>query len=406
MGEEAEPTQGADPPAERLPRGRRYTVRALLVLATLLAVVSIFAVWANRQALDADNWADTSTQLLENDAIRTQVAGFLVDQLYGNVDVAAELSAALPPRLQPLAGPAAGGLRNLAEQVTDRALQRPRVQQAWRTANRVAAQAFIAIAEDKPQALTATSDAVYLNLQVLLDDLVQRLGLPGKLTSKLPPDAGQIQIMSGGQINAVQEGASALRSLALVLPPLALALFALAVYLARGRRRQTLLAVGFGLVLAGVLVLIARDLIGDEVVDSLARTAAVEPAVEAAWSIGTSMLRDVAQAAIVIGIPVIAAAWLAGPTRPAHALRGAGAPWLRERPDIAYGVVAALLLLVIAWGPIPATRQLIPVLLLIGLVVLGVEALRRQTAVEFPDATVDGARASWSERIARSRERL
>jgi hypothetical protein len=95
-------------------RPHRWTVRALLATATVLAILSIASVWAARQVLDAGNWADTSTKMLEDPAIRSQVAGYLVDEVYKNVDVAAELREALPPRLAPLAGPAAGGLRNLA----------------------------------------------------------------------------------------------------------------------------------------------------------------------------------------------------------------------------------------------------------------------------------------------------
>src|SRR5215208_2543168 len=102
-----------------LPSGRRWLVRGLLVLATLVTVLAIFAVWANRQVLDADNWSNTSSELLADDAIRTQVADYLVDQVYEQVDVQAELAAALPPRLTALAGPAASGLRQVAERRTE-----------------------------------------------------------------------------------------------------------------------------------------------------------------------------------------------------------------------------------------------------------------------------------------------
>ena len=80
---------------------------------------AIVAIWANRQVLNTDNWTSTSTQLLENRTIRNQIAGYIVDQLYANVDVAGELRAALPERLQPLAGPAAGGLRQLADRAAN-----------------------------------------------------------------------------------------------------------------------------------------------------------------------------------------------------------------------------------------------------------------------------------------------
>lgn len=390
------------PPA-RLPRGRRYAVRSLLVLATIAAVLSIVAVWANRQLLNADNWADTSTALLEDPAVKTAVSGYLIDQVYANVNVSEELARALPPRLKPLAGPAAGGLQNVAQDVTDKALGRPRVQQAWKEANRLAAERFVAIAEGKSTLVTISGETVYLDLRALVLDAVQRFGLPGKLAGKIPPGAGRIAIVTSRQASAVQDATAALRGLAVVLPTAAVLLLALAVALARGRRRETLRAAGWCLVLAGAVVLVARTIAGQQVVDSLARTDAVVPAAQATWSIATSMLHDVAWAVIVVGIPLIVAAWIAGPMRSAHALRGAAAPWLRERPDVAYGVAAALVLLVIAWGPIPATRMVIPILVMIGLVALGVAMLRRQVAVEFPDATVGDAHATWQARVAHAR---
>ena len=97
------------------------------MLASILAFAAILAIWANRQLLNTDNWTDTSTELLEHRVIRDQIAVYLVDQLYANVDVSAELRDALPERLQPLAGPAAGGLRELAERASKEALSRPRV---------------------------------------------------------------------------------------------------------------------------------------------------------------------------------------------------------------------------------------------------------------------------------------
>jgi hypothetical protein len=80
----------------------------------VLAFAAILAVWANRQVLNTDNWTRTSTQLLEDRVIRDQLAIYLVDQMYASVDVPGELGGALPERLQPLAAPIAGGLRQLA----------------------------------------------------------------------------------------------------------------------------------------------------------------------------------------------------------------------------------------------------------------------------------------------------
>src|SRR3954454_4961772 len=93
----------------------RITATVLVVLASLVAFLAIFAIWANRQLLNTDNWTAASSKLLANPVMRNQVGDYLVDQVYANVDVAGELRALVPPRLQPLAPPAAVGLRNLAE---------------------------------------------------------------------------------------------------------------------------------------------------------------------------------------------------------------------------------------------------------------------------------------------------
>ena len=91
----------------------------------------MFAIWANRLLFNPDNWSNTSTQLLQNPDIRDASANYLVDQLYANVNVGRLIKSGLPPRLQPLAGPAAGALRNVAVQGVDAALERPRVQTFW-----------------------------------------------------------------------------------------------------------------------------------------------------------------------------------------------------------------------------------------------------------------------------------
>ena len=93
-------------------RGRRIGSNVLLGISTVLAIVAIVAIWANRQLLNADNWAATSTSLLQSPTIRSATANYLVDQLYANVDVAGTIDSALPPRLRPLAAPVAAGLRS------------------------------------------------------------------------------------------------------------------------------------------------------------------------------------------------------------------------------------------------------------------------------------------------------
>ena len=71
--------------------------------------------------------------LIADDQIRDQVATSLVDQLYANVDVPAELAKRLPPDQQGLAGPLAAALREFSDRAAQRMLERPRVQALWVT---------------------------------------------------------------------------------------------------------------------------------------------------------------------------------------------------------------------------------------------------------------------------------
>jgi hypothetical protein len=369
-------------------RGLRRTGLALIFVAALLAFLALPAVWLDRQALNTDNWTETSSELLESEAIRTQVASYLVEQIYANVDVQAQLAAALPPRAKPLAGFAAGGLQQFADSRVEDLLGRPRPQQAWEAANRRAHALLLTVLDGGGGAVSTTGGDVTLDLRALLAQTADRFGIGARLEGRLPPDAGQIVVLESNQLATAQDAADLLETAAIVLVVLALLLFALAIFLARGWRREALRACGFGLVAAGVAALIVRSVAGDYVVDALATTDAVRPAVEATWTIGTSLLDQAATATIWYGAVIVLVAWLAGPTRLATGVRRLKAPFLRE-PRYAWGGLAAIVLLLIAWGPTPATRSPVPMLLLIALLALGVEALRRQTAREFPHVTID-----------------
>jgi hypothetical protein len=362
-------------------------VRSLIGLATVLGVIAIFAVWANRQLLDTGYWTTTNAKLIESPPIREAVSVYLTEQLYQNVDVAGELKNELPSELRPLAAPAAGALKDVVQKGIDLLLERPRVQELWRTANQITHAQFVRLIENKGSVVKLPGGgAVVLDLRPMLGEVAAKVGAPSSIVNKIPPKVAQLRIVTSKQLNTMQNAVNLLRSLALILPLLVVALFALSVYLARGRRRNTLIAVGTAFIGAGLFVIVARGIIGHKVVNSLATTEAVRPAAQAAWSIGTSVLADVAWSAMFIGVPVILAGLLAGPTTIATRLRRLMAPYLSDRPDITFGALALLLLLLFAWGPIVATRTLTGIAIIIVLAVFGTEMLRRQTAAEFPDA--------------------
>jgi hypothetical protein len=411
MAAEERPTAGdgqvgngaAKAPGSHGVREHRYWVRAILAVATVLAIFAIFAVWANRQLMNPSNWEKTSTQLLQKPTIRAAMSSYLVDQLYANVDVPGQLKSGLPTRLQPLAGPLSGALHNVAEQAAERVLAAPRVQSAWQKANRAADEELVTIVEGGGSRAQITGGTVTLNLRQVVADLSENLGLPAGLAAKLPSSVANLKVITSSQLGLARNLAKALHALALGLTILVFVLYVLAVAIARGHRRRTLMWVGWSLVFSGLIVLVGRKVGQGQLVSAITSDASVEPAVHDAYSVATSLLVEVASAVIIVGVPVILSAWLAGPARWAVASRSFLAPHLRARPALAYWVTAGLLALVFIWGPIPATRNPFEMLLFTILAFVGAHVLRDQIEEEFPDVEVVSVRAAISGQFARVR---
>jgi hypothetical protein len=367
---------------------RRGAAIALVVVASVLAFATLLAVWIDRQVLNTDNFATSSSQMLDDPAIRDRTAAYLTDQLYENVDVAGEIRAALPPRAQFLAEPAAGLLRDRVEVRARQALALPKVQQAWQDANRAAHERLLRVLDGGGANVSTENGVVVLDLKGLLTDLGQRSGVGGRVAAALPASAAQITILQSDQLGLAQDVANLLDGLPIVLGLLSIGLFGAALLVAPGYRRRAVRAYGFGLMAAGALALALAALAGDLIVDSLASTATAEPAVRAVWDVYDTLLAEAATATIGYGLVLVAGAWLAGSTGWAVGTRRAVAPHLRE-PAIAYGALALIVLVVIVWwAPTPAMRNQVTAVLLAAMLALGLEGLRRKTAREFPAVTV------------------
>jgi hypothetical protein len=351
----------------------------------------MLAVFANRLLFNPDNFANTSAQMLENAAIRSAVSNYLVDQLYANVDVAGSLKSKLPPQLQSLAGPAAGAIRSAAPQAVNVALTRPAVQSLWEKANRAAAQTFDAIVKGGNGAVGANNGTVTLNLGSILSDAASRLGISSSVFAKLPPSAANLTILKSKQLSLIQDLGNGIKGLALALTIVVPLLYAAAVALARGRRRRTLMSVGFALTAVGLLGLGARTLLVTKVPDSLIKDVSIRPAGRAVVDIVTQILGDIAAAFVIVGVVFVIAAWFAGPARHAVRSRRFIAPFLRDHPGWTYGIVASVMLVIFIWQPIHATGTLGGIIVFSVLAAVGTEALRRQTAIEFPADKSEGA---------------
>jgi hypothetical protein len=369
---------------------RGLLVWSLFGLATILMFVSSLTVWAKRQLLDDQAWANSSTQLLANDEVRGAIAQKLSDGLFARVDVAAQLRERLPPRAQGAAPLLAAALQNnVAPAAANRLLQRPRVQTLWQNANKRAHAAVVKVLEGKSLGkngnISTVNGEVTLDLRPAIKRLATRLGVEDKLKANADPNAGQIVILKTSQLKAAQTAVKILNALSSLLLIAVFALFALAIYLAQGRRRLLLGATGASLAFVGLVIASLRHFLGGAIVDSLVKTAANKHPVSVIWSIETSVLRDIAILLVVYGALVLLATVLAGPNRPAVALRRWLAPSFRHHPIVVWAAALFLFLILLAWGPTAGNRQLLGVAILAATTAIAIEALRRQTLREFPE---------------------
>ena len=359
------------------------TARILAVLGVILALVSLLAGYVRFQGLDTDTVSGTAGDLIADKEIRDQVAASLVDQLYANVDVAAVLEQKLPADQKGLAGPAAAGLREFSERAATRMLERPRVQALWVTTVTQAHRQLINVLDDEVGPLSTENGAVVLDLRPLVIQLGERVAIVGNVAEQLGPDAGRVEIMQADQLETAQDLTQILKFLGMWLWLLPIALWAIALWIARGRRASILRWIAVGSILAGLVVLVVRRLGGSFVIDSLVPSTAVQPAAHDAWDILTSQLRDGGFTFIGLGVILLVALWLAGASPSGVSARRGLAPYL-ARPEIAYSVAAGLFLLLLWWSPTVQTTR-VPLMLAAALFfAFGVELLRRQTAREIP----------------------
>ena len=388
-----------------LSRKRRVLVYVLVALGTLMLAISAFAVWTRAYVLDTDVWTATSSELIENEEIRAALSIYITDQVFSDEQVQATLTEQFPAALRPLAGPLTAAAAEAAQDVTYRLLSTQAVQNLFVAASRAAHSEFVDVIQN------GSSATVVLNLGDIVTRVGERLGLPPNLTARLATAAGQITILESERLGTVRKAANALDILSFWLLIAVVAVWALAVYLARGQRRKTLLVTTGCLIGVGLLVLLGRRLVGNLVVEQVVADPTYRPAASAVWAIASDVLQNAAIASIFFGAIALAGLLLLGGGRRATSARRWLAPFMRDNPAVVWGLWALVVLLVLLFGPSSATRGLVTIVIIVVLAALGLWALRREILREFPDATRpagDGpsalarARASVSDRLGGS----
>jgi hypothetical protein len=380
-------------------RGRIIAARILVIVGVILTTISILAVFVKREALDEATFKQTSSELIANDEIRAEVAATMADALYANVDVSELLADKLPENLQGLAGPIAGLSQEYAARAADELLARPRVQTLFVEASSQAQKQFIDVLRGDTELLETSNGNVVLDLRPLVLRLGDRFNFVANLADKVPQDSAQVTIIASDDLDMAQRIVHWLELVANWIWIFALASWVAAFLLVKGRRREELRAIGIGLVVAGIVVLVVRSLAGGYFVDNVVKTDSVRPAAEQVWRIVTDGLAQAAWGVLILGLLAALGAWAAGPGRRATAFRSWIAPVLR-RAELAWVAFAAGIVLLVWILPL---NRLVVTTVLVVLAAIGYEVLRRQTAAEFPEGTGPDVVAGVKTRLAAPR---
>jgi len=373
-------------------RTRIILARVLVVIGVILVVVSLLSNWVKREALDKDTFRSTSQELIAHPAIQDQLAQTMVEQLYANVDVSAQLEAKLPSNLQALSGPIAGLSRELIDRAATELLQRPRVQSLFVDAASLAQSQTVRVLEGDTTRLQTTGGNVVLDLHPLVQRLGDRFGFLANASGQLPPDAGRIVLLESDQLDTAQSLTQLLKDVADWIWVPALLAWAVALWLVPGRRRKEVRAIAIGWIVAGIALLVIRRVAGSYLVDNLTDSDSVRPALSAFWNILSDGLKEAAWVVVVVGIIGTLGAWVTGEGSRAVGTRRWLGPWL-ARPGLAWGVFAAVLVLVVWVLPL---QRFLTAAILIVLACVGFEVARRQAVREYEAEGADAVRPQLS----------
>jgi len=246
----------------------------LATLACLLLPLAVLSTWTATVVGDTDAYVDTVAPLAEDAEVQQAAADRLVDLVNEQVPL----------------GIAEPTVRQAALVVAEG----PAFPPVWRSANRVAHRDLVRILEDD----SAHGD-VTIRLGGLVTSMAESLG-QGQLASTVAGIDPTFTVVSSERLDQARTGYQVLETLGAWLPLVWVALVALALLVARQRRR-TGAWLGFGSAITLGLLLPLLTLLEDEVVKSV--PARDQELARAVWDVLTEDLRNLV--ALGIGISLL-----------------------------------------------------------------------------------------------------
>ena len=367
------------------PRWRRISSWVLVVLACLLAVVSVLVVFARNQLLNTDSYVATVAPLATNPAIQTQVASRVSQELIARTDLSQRVKGALPAKAGFLVTPITNQVQSATYSITLKLVQSPKFEQLWIAANRASHKQLVAVLTGSSEGSLSTKNGK-ITIDLSQIELTAKKELDAKgitVFDKVPAVKGLNYVLfQSNDLVRIQRLVNFLNKLAVVLPIITLLCFAGAIALARNRRRGLVRATA-GLALSMAVILVAIAVGRNQYIAGLHPPQSPDAAAAVIDTV-TATLRDtvriilIVSALVAIGGLVAGNAWVRGKVgdmrKPGWVTGGPVHGFVSlHRKALQWSVLALGLLILVIWSN-PTTLVAI-IVVVITLVVVGLVGL-------------------------------
>ena len=299
----------------------------LVLLAALLAMLSVVAVWVNSIVQDTDRYVATVGPLASDPDVQKAVTNRVTAAVLAQVDVDAlvkQLTDAasakgVPPQaaklLGNLKGPIDNGLKQLVSSTVERVVTSSAFETVWVNANRRAHTALDkALTGQASGAVQLKNNQVVIDLGPIVADVKNQLVAAGfSPAAKIPAVHTDFVVFASKDIGKVRSYVRVLQILGGWLPVIALLVAAAGVYVAFNRRHALIgaaLAVFAAMLILGIGLTVFRDVYLNHLPSGVSEAAA-----GSVYDALIKFLRAGIRALAAVALFTAAGAFLAGPSR-------------------------------------------------------------------------------------------
>ena len=360
----------------------------LIVFACIVGTLSVAIVWLNKVVLDTDTYVETVTPLSKDPAIKDAIANRITAELFARTSAEDLAREVLPEQVNFLAAPIVGATEGYVNEEIRKQLDSDEFVTIWKESNRKAHEIVKQVLLGDKGVVYSEQGKINIDLGKLFESVKTRLSARGiNIFDNISLEGPGVQytIFEYQNITKAQDGLNLLNRLATWLPIVALALWAVAIWLSRNRW-NSVFWIGIGLAAGMVVLLVGIAIVRDYYLNAVESSNNIDlPAATSFFDIIMASLKTTVRRAFAFGLVVAAAGFVMGPYPAAVKLRayvvrlyragktageglamGPSGAWIvREKGLLrAAGIIAALLLLVVI-SPTIWTTLIIAALLIV-----------------------------------------